>query len=559
MKPILIHCHIFHTQMWNELRDCIKNVAIYPSDLYVTMIEEHPDIREDILQLFPKAHIEIVEGRGFDVGPFIHVINHINLDKYSYIVKLHTKRDLPKDDNGFRNMHSDIWRKNLLLPFQNKNTFQQYVENFEKFPNVGMQGYYQLFIKSSLLYAKAYDCDTYKNFQSFLTKHGLKKIDFQYLGGTMFIARAELFKYLQNLNISLQDFSPSNRKEKGDLAHIFERFFGYIVYVQGYVLRDTLVSEETEIKFQKREQIKQIFLRIQRLLYQKKVSKSNKIIIKILKIPVLQIHTKSNGRTHIYLCGLKLISFKKHLKNVRRPRPHVKPILIPRNPSIPKGVIYTCITGKYDNLIQHNCVNKNFDYVCFTDNPELLKQKNVGIWQIRPLVFDKLDSTRNNRWHKTHPHVLFPEYDLSIYLDSNIDVLSNKLFDTIDIHKNLQIPRHFERDCIYDECQRVIDCKKDSPENVRKILDFLKKNYMPNHYGLTENCILIRHHNNPQIKKIMDEWWDFIENYTKRDQLSFAYVLWKNGMKIEDVVFENARFDYKNYYFESHIPEKLST
>jgi hypothetical protein len=34
-------------------------------------------------------------------------------------------------------------------------------------------------------------------------------------------------------------------------------------------------------------------------------------------------------------------------------------------------VVYTCITGDYDTLIEPRYVTEGFDYVCFTDNPSL--------------------------------------------------------------------------------------------------------------------------------------------------------------------------------------------
>ena len=58
----------------------------------------------------------------------------------------------------------------------------------------------------------------------------------------------------------------------------------------------------------------------------------------------------------------------------------------------------------------------------------------------------------------------------------------------------------------------------------------------------------------PTIKKIMNEWWSFILNYSKRDQLSCSYVLWKNGIKIEDISIPNARFNEGNFIFINHIP-----
>ncbi len=40
-----------------------------------------------------------------------------------------------------------------------------------------------------------------------------------------------------------------------------------------------------------------------------------------------------------------------------------------------RSVVYTCLTGGYDSLKEHRYVDDDWDYVCFTDNKELLAQK----------------------------------------------------------------------------------------------------------------------------------------------------------------------------------------
>ena len=96
MKPILVHCHIYYPEMWDELKVCIKNITPFPYDMFVTMVEEHSEIISDIKTTFSNAKIEIVENRGYDVGPFVHMINNVDLDQSSYVVKIHTKRDLKR-------------------------------------------------------------------------------------------------------------------------------------------------------------------------------------------------------------------------------------------------------------------------------------------------------------------------------------------------------------------------------------------------------------------------------------------------------------------------------
>lgn len=44
-----------------------------------------------------------------------------------------------------------------------------------------------------------------------------------------------------------------------------------------------------------------------------------------------------------------------------------------------KKVIYTAITGNYDNLITPKIKNDNWGYICFTDNSELHSE----FWKIK--------------------------------------------------------------------------------------------------------------------------------------------------------------------------------
>ncbi len=215
------------------------------------------------------------------------------------------------------------------------------------------------------------------------------------------------------------------------------------------------------------------------------------------------------------------------------------------------NVIYTCFTFGYDELLQHTYVNSDFDYVCFTDDKRLISKSTYGIWTVRPLFFDRLDNPRNIRWHKVLPHRLFPEYDISIWVDSNVDILSPKLFSYID-ERPLRLPAHHARSCIYDECMRVLDVKKDSYDNVMKMAELLVDENMPKNYGMNEANIIIRRHKDKTVQKIMNDWWYMIKNYSRRDQLSLSYVLWKNHIKPADIAFENARNDIENFLFNQH-------
>ena len=218
-------------------------------------------------------------------------------------------------------------------------------------------------------------------------------------------------------------------------------------------------------------------------------------------------------------------------------------------------VIYTCLTGGYDELLVPGFINPECDYVCFTDDEKMLEKKYVGPWQMRPLQFSKLDNGKNNRWHKMHPHALFPDYEKSIYIDSNVNFKTDKIFEYI---KNLPdgcfiaLPHHAIRDCLYDEAKFVIETGLDDAEKVEPLMKKYHDEGFPEHFGLAENNVIFRHHNVPACIKLMEDWWNLFCEYSRRDQLSLFYLLWRDKINFAFFSPDSFKKDHKNFRIYKH-------
>ena len=281
MKPILVVVHIYYPELWNELKEYLKNITV-PYNLYVTTVDKNKFLKKDVLSFNPQAHFEIVENRGYDVAPFVHTLNQINLDKYSYLIKLHTKRDIPYSFWTFRGLIGNKWRNYLCSFLSSKEKFDSHLKAFDNNSSLGMQADYHVIINSDY-----YDEVATKKVPQWLKDNNFPLIKYSFVAGTMFFARANIFKKIQSLNLSSSDFDVvSGNKHKTQLAHIFERLFGYFVYKNGYELYDVFTPMAIQKKYYKinrtKERIKQIF----RFIYQQKVTSSGYSLIKIFKIPV---------------------------------------------------------------------------------------------------------------------------------------------------------------------------------------------------------------------------------------------------------------------------------
>lgn len=194
-----------------------------------------------------------------------------------------------------------------------------------------------------------------------------------------------------------------------------------------------------------------------------------------------------------------------------------------------KTVIYTCITGNYETLVDPTVISEDFDYVCFTDN---LKLKS-NIWEIRqiPEELKHLSNVKQQRCIKICPHKYFKEYNDSIWLDANIDIIEDiKTFiDTQcdEKDKTIFIPKHPYRQCIYKESDKCIEIKKDRSDVIKQQMNKYLTEGFPENYGLVQTGIMYRKHNELSCVEVMELWESELFKHSHRDQLSFNYCLWK--------------------------------
>ncbi len=205
-----------------------------------------------------------------------------------------------------------------------------------------------------------------------------------------------------------------------------------------------------------------------------------------------------------------------------------------------KKVIYTCITGDYDNLKDHGFYHPDYDYICFTDKDIA----PVGKWQIQQCHLNNFDGVRLARWHKLHPHLLFISAEESIWIDGNVLIESEEFFSSMNRLAEEEFMRatpHPERTNIFEEYEACWRYGKDSQLTMQnQMISFLMTGWGGSYRNgkfFETNCIY-RKHNNEFCKYLMREWWNYIEWGSKRDQLSFTFVLNKNNVNI-NYLFDN--------------------
>ena len=196
-----------------------------------------------------------------------------------------------------------------------------------------------------------------------------------------------------------------------------------------------------------------------------------------------------------------------------------------------KIVVYTCISGSYDSLKDVVKKESNIDYICFT-NQDIESET----WEIRkiPKYLESLEQTKIARCVKILPHLFLPEYEISVWVDGNIQVLGNiNKFISENIFNYFSISKHPDRICTYEEAKAVINLNKDNSDIVNKQIEKYRNNEFPENNGMVQSGIIIRKHNDKECIDISKRWWNEVKKWSKRDQLSFNYSIWNKDVKID--------------------------
>ena len=226
----------------------------------------------------------------------------------------------------------------------------------------------------------------------------------------------------------------------------------------------------------------------------------------------------------------------------------------------PRVVVYTCITGGYDNLLTPKIYPEGVDYVAFVDE----RQDESG-WQMRkvPENPEKMDNVLRNRYVKFHPFELFGDkYDFAIYIDGNIEVVGDLGVMTLAAAKaetGLALHRHRQRDSLQAEAEVCKILGKGDARCLDLQVERYRKAGFPEDFGLYECNVIVSDLHNKVARKILTDWWEeFKRSKSMRDQIALPYVVWENGFEFDKIgslgnnVYRNPRL-----WISEKIHEKM--
>lgn len=202
--------------------------------------------------------------------------------------------------------------------------------------------------------------------------------------------------------------------------------------------------------------------------------------------------------------------------------------------------VYCVIFGPYEELKEPKVITPGWQYICFTDQPF-----RSNVWQIV-----QVETRQDKRMHSRDYKINFDRYiedDESIYIDGSFTINCN-LTQWWD--KYFKAPatfvQHPRRNCVFDELKRCIEYKRCDVEGLRRqqaaYIGKIKKGN-----GVIQSGLMMRQRT-PEVISLMREWWDELQKYSTRDQISMAYVA--RNKKINTIKWNYAKAS--EFIFTTH-------
>ncbi|GEA52356.1 hypothetical protein VIN01S_31600 [Vibrio inusitatus NBRC 102082] len=220
-----------------------------------------------------------------------------------------------------------------------------------------------------------------------------------------------------------------------------------------------------------------------------------------------------------------------------------------------KIALYTVLAGEYDEL---NSITLSSDIEAFLIS-DRVRETPKG-WKL--IVIDKEAKESNvtfNRKFKIQPSLLFSDYDMTIYVDSNIEVKSEikPLINQVSQSKyELALYRHPQRSSVYEEADDLKRRGYDYFFNVDNQMTRYKEQGFKSK-ALYEANIIVRK-NTSLVNNTMKLWWDEFSRGVKRDQLSLTYSCFKTGLEVYCLGKHDGRFVNKYFYYHPHLKKNAS-
>ena len=227
-KKIAIAIHVFYLDIFSEILKAPLNMLNMCDIIITVSSDKKAAVEALLLENNLIATIFEKENKGYDILPFLELIDYFIENKYDLILKLHTKKGLANLEEIYPNA-GNIWFKLLMEPiFGNTDQVNKIINHFEENPHIGMLGSAD-FYKSARKLMYGNEVDTAQILQHIAPERDIA-VDWGFFAGSIFWLKTDVLKPLLKI-IELLKETNNEKSQTGSsnsLWHSIERIFGIL-------------------------------------------------------------------------------------------------------------------------------------------------------------------------------------------------------------------------------------------------------------------------------------------------------------------------------------------
>ncbi len=216
--------HAWYPETFEEILIALQRCGLPMRLIVTTAPEKAAQIRAVLDRHNMQAEVEVLENRGRDILPFLHVANRLMDQGEQVVLKLHTKQSPHRRDG-------DRWRSELLDRLLSPYRASRILQSFGRDSTLGMvapDGHVQ-----PLSY---YWGANRNNVQLLATRMGIPPPEADsdtFVSGSMFWLRIDAMRPLLDAHFDDWEFEQEAAQLDGTFAHAIERMFSICVRYQG--------------------------------------------------------------------------------------------------------------------------------------------------------------------------------------------------------------------------------------------------------------------------------------------------------------------------------------
>jgi len=470
---IAVHLHLYYVDMAEEFCRYLQNIPT-TFHLFVSVPPGRGDL-EKVSATFalhlPNCSLVTVRSpvnRGRDVAPFLVEFGE-ELLKFDLVLHMHSKR------SPHSSQHAD-WRRYLLhYAIGNRSIVNQILTAFCADPRMGLfQPPYHPRVRAQPKWG-----DNRNAASKLLLRMGLSYVgdtcpDFP--AGSFFWARVEALRPLFDGRLQLGDFEEEDGQIDGTTAHALERLFGILPVLRGYT---------TACRY----------------------------------IDVAHNLTNYYGKSRAFR-GFE----RDRTDDISRYQAAVRARLGKRG----RIAVVTAIIGPFDALLLPEYLEAEIDYFCVSDSVV----DGYGVFRLSSPPYIDADPRRTARYIKTNLLRLFPGYEFVVWVDANV-LLRTPVTKFVTATEASgcgvgAIPHPIRRSYL-DEAAIAIELALDDADIIKVQLKKYEEVADLESADLIETNFMVFDTRIPVVHEFMRIWWNEINTYSRRDQVSINFALIKAG------------------------------